>query len=121
MLHTNNKQVMLQMKEHVLDNFKQENYGGCPVAMQNVVNQIEYMQNPGETVYQTAERYVEGGSLLVYYYDQRKFLQELLQQTDEQSSKYSDDKVWKLYIHLCARAINGLYYDRKRELELLWK
>ncbi len=118
MLRTTTKIVKLNLTQHVLEPFWPENYGGH-VSLQNLKDQIDAMRYGNRSIYQTALDYVEGGSLLVYYYDQRAFLQKLLEETDAEAAQYSDDKVFRLYCHLCARTIANLYEDRVKELERL--
>ena len=116
MLRTTNKSVKTALTAHVLANFLPINYGSDPEttdALGNLREQIDSMRHGGRTIYQTALDYVDGGSLEVYYDDQRKFLQMILEQTDEEASKYSDDKVFKLYCHLIARTMANLYAEGK--------
>jgi len=111
MLRTTTKPVIEGLVTHVLENFKPENYDPTSgkTAMENLREQISHMIYGNKSVYQAALDYVEGGSLLVYYYDQRKFLAELLEETEAEADRYDDDKVFKLYCHLCARTISQLY------------
>jgi hypothetical protein len=119
MLRTTNKQVKLDLIAHVMDNFWPKNYGGGTVGLQNLVEQIDAMRHNDRSTYQTALDYVEGGSLLIYYGDARDFLRKLLQETKEEADRFSDDKVWHLYCHLCARTIANCYESRQLELERL--
>ena len=117
MKRTNDKTVIEALRIHILENFAEtagyERDNGNPTAtpIDCLVSQIDYMRLPRETVYETAVHYVEGGSLLVYYAEQREFLEELLDQTDSDSEKYSDERVFNTYVHLCARTMNTLYNE----------
>lgn len=116
MLRTTNKTVKTALVAHVLANFLPINYGSDPEttdALGNLREQIDAMQYGNRSIYQTALDYVEGGSLLIYYGDCRKFLQEILEQTDEEAARFSDDKVWRLYCHLIARTMANLYTGGK--------
>ena len=116
MLRTTNKAVKTALVGHVMANFLPINYGSDPEttdALGNLREQIDAMRHEGRSVYQTALDYVEGGSLLVYYGDCRDFLQMILEQTAEESARYSDEKVWRLYCHLIARTIAKLYTEGK--------
>ena len=116
MLRTTNKTVKTALVEHVLENFSPENYGSDPEttdALGNLREQIDAMRYGTRSLYQTALDYAEGGSLLVYYDDVRDFLKLILEQTDEESQRYSDGKVWRLYCHLIARTIANLYTEGK--------
>lgn len=119
MLRTTNKVVIRRLEAHVLDNFWPKNYGGGTVGLQNLKDQLDAMQYGDRSIYQTAIDYAEGGSYLIYYGDCRQFLQKTLEQTPEEASRFSDDKVWKLYCHLVARTMAQLYTYRQKELERL--
>lgn len=115
-LRTTNKTVKTALKAHVLANFLPVNYGSDPEttdALGNLRDQIDAMQHSGRSIYQTALDYVVGGSLLVYYDDARDFLRMILEQTEEESQRYSDEKVWRLYCHLIARTMANLYTEGK--------
>lgn len=116
MLRTTNHKVKTALVGHVMANFLPINYGSDPEttdALGNLREQIDAMRYNNRSIYQTALDYVEGGPLLVYYGDQRDFLQMILEQTDEEARKYSDDKVFKLYCHLIARTMAQLYAKGK--------
>jgi hypothetical protein len=108
MLRTNSKLVQDRLKEHVLENFEPESYGGGE-TLQNLKDQLNSMQYAQRSIYQTAIDYVEGGSYLVYYGDVRNFLYKLLEESGEYHKKYSDEQVWRLYCHLIARTMTDLY------------
>ena len=120
MLRTTNKIVRERLASHVLEQFEErarDELGDNYLKNRNIHNeavrllreQMDAMRYGGRTLYQTGIDYAEGGSLLVYYYDQRNFLRDLLEQTQEEADKYSDYKVFKLYCHLVARTIARLY------------
>lgn len=120
MLRTNNKSVIEQLRIHVLENFaetasyERDNGNSTATPLSCLVEQIDYMRLPGESTYKTGLHYVNGGSMLVYYREQRDFLGELLQQNEfEREHKYSDDQVFKTYCHLVARTIAQLYAEGK--------
>lgn len=116
MLRTTNKLVKTALSAHVLANFLPVNYGSDPEttsALGNLREQIDAMRYGNRSVYQTALDYVEGGSCLIYYGECREFLQMILEQTNEEAARYSDEKVWKLYCHLVARTIANLYTNGK--------
>ena len=116
MLRTTAKPVKTALVGHVLENFLPENYGSDPEttdALGNLREQIDAMRYGDRSIYQTALDYVEGGSFLVYYDDAREFLKTILEQSDEESQRYSDEKVWRLYCHLVARTMANLYTEGK--------
>lgn len=116
MLRTTNKSVKTALTAHVLANFLPINYGSDPEttdALGNLREQIDAMQHGTRSIYATALDYVEGGSFLVYYGDAREFLKLILEQSDEESQRFSDEKVWRLYCHLIARTMAQLYTEGK--------
>lgn len=119
MLRTTNKKVKQKLIADVLENFWPKNFGGGEVGLQNLKNQIDSMRYNNRSIYQTALDYVEGGSYLIYYYDIQDYLHKLLEWEPGVDPDYSDDKAWKLYCHLIARTMAGLYEDRVKELERL--
>lgn len=48
-------------------------------------------------------------SLSPYYDDQRKALKECLQETEEEASKYNDEKVHNMFIYCIDRALKEVY------------
>lgn len=116
MLRTTNKTVKTALTAHVLANFLPVNYGSDPEttdALGNLREQIDAMQRNGRSIYATALDYVEGGSFLIYYGDARDFLKLILEQSDEEAQRFSDDKVFRLYCHLIARTMANLYTEGK--------
>jgi beta-lactamase class D len=108
-MRTTNKIVIATLETHILDNFAPENYDSESNSdtLTNLREQIDSMRYDNQTIYQTALNYVEGGSLLISYTDQRKFLDNL--DINPTRKQYSDDRVFKLYCHLCARTMANLY------------
>lgn len=119
MLRTTNKKVDQALRIHVLENFAEtagyERDNGNPTAtpLSCLVSQIDYMRHGDRSIYATALDWVEGGSALVYYGEQREFLAEVLEQTDDDHAKFSDERVFKLYCHLVARTMAKLYTEGK--------
>jgi hypothetical protein len=119
MLRTTNKTVDQTLRIQVLEYFAEtagyERDNGNPTAtpISCLVSQIDYMRYGNRSIYQTALDWVEGGSALVYYDEQREFLRNLLNQTESEALQFSDDKVFKLYCHLMARTMAKLYTEGK--------
>ena len=119
MLRTNNKTVIEALRVHVLERFAEsaewERDNGNPTAtpLNCLVSQIDSMRYNNRTIYQTALDWVEGGSALVYYAEQREFLNEILEQTDSDNDKYSNNQVFATYCHLVARTMTQLYREGK--------
>lgn len=105
-MRSTTKSVVNQIQEHVLNHFT-EDYGwevGTPET--NLRDQIESMAYPNESVYQTAKRWVEGGSALVYYGEQREFLDSL--DINPKNKTFTDQQVFDTYVALLAREITKL-------------
>lgn len=120
MLRTNNKSVDQALRIHVLEHFADtagyERDNGNPTAtpLSCLVEQIDAMRYGNRSIYRTALDWVEGGSALVYYREQRDFLGDLLEANEfEREHKYSDDQVFKTYCHLVARTMAKLYTEGK--------
>lgn len=119
MLRTTNKEVLQQLRIDVLEYFAEtagyERDNGNPTAtpLSCLVSQIDYMRHNNRSIYQTALDWVEGGSALVYYDEQREYLKTLLQETDEEAQRFSDTQVFKKYCHLVARTMAQLYTEGK--------
>jgi hypothetical protein len=78
-----------------------------PYTAHELLNeQIQAMKYGDKTTYQTALDYVEGGSLLVYYYDVQQFLDGL--GINPTGKEYTNEKSWRLYCHLVAREITKM-------------
>lgn len=119
MLRTTNKTVDQTLRIDVLEYFAEAagyaRDNGKPTAtpLSELVSQIDYMRYGNRSIYQTALDWVEGGSALVYYDEQREYLRNLLNQTESEALQFSDDKVFKLYCHLIARTMAKLYSEGK--------
>lgn len=107
MLRSNTNEVKQRMQDHVLSYFD-EGHGWdlhTPKgALKEQLKSFDYMP----TDYAKGLYMVQGGSFLIYYYDQREFLKNLLDQTEEQANKYSNAQVFAKYSHLVAKTIQDL-------------
>ena len=52
--------------------------------------------------YGKAAELVQDGCFLIWYADARAFLKDLYEESEEQSEKYSNEKVWEQYKHCIA-------------------
>lgn len=59
--------------------------------------------------YQSLHQMATEGNFLCYTDEQRKFLQQLFNQSDSEASKFSNDKVMETYYHLIARDGSKLF------------
>lgn len=62
--------------------------------------------------YQKGVRLAEGGAFACYYWDQRDAIKEILQETQAESEKYTDDQVFKTYCHLAGRVYEKLAKEK---------
>ena len=120
MLRTTNKKVDQALRIHVLEHFaetaeyERDNNNPNATPLSCLVEQINYMRHNGQSIYRTALDWVEGGSALIYYDEQRAFLEELLENTKEESKRFSDNNVFKKYCHLVARTMAKLYTEAQK-------
>lgn len=119
MLRTTNKSVIQQIKIDVLEYFaetagyERDNGNETATPLSCLVSQIDYMRYGNRSIYQTALDWVEGGSALIYYDEQREYLKNLLEESDEEAQRFSDEQVFKKYCHLVARSMAQLYSEGK--------
>jgi len=105
-MKTTDKTVKEEMQEHVLSYFTKEHGWEDDDQLKNLKEQLksfDYMF----TTYDKGKYMAESGSFLIYYDDQRKFIENLLGQKDTESM-YSDSKVFETYVYLIARTIDEL-------------
>ena len=62
----------------------------------------------GFTSYQKGVNLAKGGSFACYYWDEREAIKEILEETDEEANRFSDDKVFDTYCHLAGRVYDKL-------------
>lgn len=102
------KQVKQLINDHILSYFDQDHYGSDnpdATALDNLKEQVsvfDYMP----TVYAAGKYMAEGGTFLIYYTDQREFLDSLGINPD--GKEYSDRKVFEQYCHLIGRQVAEL-------------
>lgn len=106
---TTAKDVKAKINAHILSYFEPEVYGSLGIndnkALDNLreqVNSLSYL--PGD--YQRGRYMAEGGTFLIYYWEQRDFLNSL--GINPNDKDYSDDQVFKQYVHLIARQTSEL-------------
>lgn len=66
----------------------------------------------GACDYQKGVKLAEGGAFACYYWDQRDAIKEILQETQAESEKYTDDQVFKTYCHLAGRVYEKLAKEK---------
>ena len=105
-MQTTTKQVKQELRDHVLDYFTKDYGWDEPDTLENLKEQLEsfsYMP----TDYAKGEYMAQGGSFLIYYDEQREFIEQLLGQEDTKDI-YTDQQVFDKYVHLVARTIQDL-------------
>lgn len=87
----------IKTRQTLAEDIATEHYEG---NVQNLLTDVKAAGSPLQ--------FVEGGGLAVYYYDQRKELQEIFGQSDAEAYEYSDNKVWSTYKTVMVAALNRL-------------
>ena len=64
---------------------------------------LNIMQIFNVDAYHAGRHLVEGGSFAIYYCDQRDQIAKLYEQSEDEASKYSDQKVFERYCALASR------------------
>ena len=98
---SNRKEVSENIQAHILE------YYDSP---EDFISQMDYMRAP--TMWHAGEELASGGSYLIYYDDQRKFLDDL--KINPKGKKFSDDRVFQTYTSLVGRESAKLY-DRLKK------
>ncbi len=107
-MKSNTNQVKALINEHILSYFDQDHYGSDnpdATALDNLREQMkafDYMP----TAYAGGKYMAEGGTFLIYYQEQRDFLNSLGINPD--NKEYSDNKVFEQYCHLIGRQVAEL-------------
>ena len=104
MLRTNTKKVIDGMIAHV-----GEFYG----VSGDLCGDLEAVACGGVPVYRRGVMLAEGGCFLVYFDQVRTFLRDLLEETEAEAGRYSDNDCWRLYCHLIGRACEKIKKNQK--------
>jgi hypothetical protein len=102
------KQVKDAINAHILEQFDKDHYGADnpdATPLENLKDQIkvfDYMP----TAYAAGKYMAEGGTFLIYYQEQRDFLNSL--GINPKGKEYPDHKVFEQYCHLIGRQIAEL-------------
>jgi hypothetical protein len=98
-------EVKSKINAHILSYFDADHYGNDLPAIDNLKDQMksfDYMP----TAYAGGKYMAEGGTFLIYYIDQRDFLNSL--GINPENKSYSDNKVFEQYCHLIGRQVAEL-------------
>lgn len=98
---SNRKEVSENIQAHILD------YYDSP---QDFVEQMDNMNEP--TMWRAGETLAKGGSYMIYYDEQREFLDSL--KINPKGKEFSDDRVFQTYTSLVGRESAKLY-DRLKK------
>lgn len=104
-MKSNTNQVKALINEHILSHFDEDHGWESPDRLANLKDQLrsfDYMP----TDYAKGKYMAEGGTFLIYYKDQREFLDGLGINPD--GKEYPDHKVFEQYCHLIGRQVAEL-------------
>lgn len=102
----NTKKVLDSAKRHILSFYAGEGGKKALLADGNAVG--------GATDYHKGKNLCEGGSFYVYDREVRPALQKIMHQSKKESEKYSDQKVWQQYMHMCGRAYEAIAREKPK-------
>lgn len=98
MYKANSKHVIDMIDGHIKDNYE---------SLADLVANVDAVGGFNHT-----NKLVEGGDLLISYYDQRQFL-DTLQLNNNSGREFTDDDVFKMYVLLVTRGIQRIYKQSK--------
>lgn len=101
MLRMNTKKAMENAKKHFLSYYEE---GGKDALLRDG----EAAAFQGSIDYKKGVKLAEGGAFACYYWDQRDAIREILEETEAEAEKYTDDQVFKIYCHLAGRVYEAL-------------
>lgn len=104
-MKSNTNQVKQLINDHVLSYFDEDHGWESPDRIANLKDQMkafDYMP----TAYAGGRYMAEGGTFLIYYEEQREFLNSLGINPD--NKEYPDHKVFEQYCHLIGRQVAEL-------------
>ena len=93
MKRTNSKEVRQAIRERLAD-YCENDYETFEANAKAICNPREDYLVIG------ARKLAEAGEFIIAYVDARAFLEDVLEQDTDESRKYSNDQVWKLYCYL---------------------
>lgn len=107
-MKSNTTQVKQLINEHILSYFDQDHYGSDNPDATPIDNLREQMKafDYMPTAYAAGKYMAEGGTFLIYYQEQRDFLNGLGINPD--GKEYPDHKVFEQYCHLIGRQVAEL-------------
>lgn len=107
MLRMNTKKAIENAKKHFLSY-----YDGDAVAL---LRDGEAAAFRGSLDYQKGVRLAEGGAFACYYWDEREALKEILEETEQEADRFSDDEVFKTYCHVAGRVYEVLKKEQAKK------
>lgn len=102
-LRTNSKEVRSKVKEHIINSY--DDITDLYANLDNLVDNRQVF-----SIYQAGKKLTEDGAFLVYYNQVQDFLNGL--GINAENKEYSDEKSWKLYVHLMASECEKLYNNK---------
>lgn len=110
MLKMNTKKAMENAKKHFLIDFYQGQVG--PFLRDGEAVGASY-RGAKTTPYACGVKMAEGGVFACYYSQQREALREMLEETQEEAEKYTDDQVFKAYCHMAGKVYEKIKNAQK--------
>ena len=102
----NSKKAIENAKKHFLDFYDGDIAG--------LLRDGEAAAFRGSLDYQKGVRLAEGGAFACYYWDERAAIQEILEETEAEAARFSDDEVFKTYCHLAGRVYEKLKKEQAK-------
>lgn len=109
-MKTNSKEVKTKVLNHIIE-FVEE-WDNADTIKNKVIDQIDYMKNTREDIYQTCIRLVQGCTFLIYDEDIREFI-DSLELNNNSNKKFDNMQVFNMYCMLLARELETIYNSSK--------
>ena len=106
MLRMNTKKAIENAKRHFL-----EYYDGDAAAL---IRGGQAAAFSGSIDYQKGVKLAQGGAFACYYWDERDAIKEILEETEQEAARFSDDEVFKTYCHLAGRVYEVLKKEQSK-------
>lgn len=103
MLRSNSNKAIENTWQHICDYLDFAMEDEQISAEEILFRDIENLR--GNSIYAKAVCLVSGGFFDVYYDDMRESLKTILEETDSEASRYSDEQVYNCYSHIIAKTI----------------
>lgn len=109
-MKANSKEVKTKVFNHIIELV--EEWDNADTIKNKVIDQIDYMKNTGEDIYQACIRLVQGGAFLIYDEDIREFI-DSLELNNNSNKKFDNMQIFNMYCMLLARELETIYNGSK--------